>query len=162
MKDGELSIMQILKLLHVDLVFPNLAVVDQDDLFSKMCTVLNEQGFVKGSFLKGIRNREQIYPTGLEMGDYGCALPHTDVEHVINPATVIATLTNPVEFGVMGDPDKKVDVNVVFMLALNRKEDQVVMLQELAALIQNTDVIAKMRKAASGNEILNIIKNFSE
>lgn len=162
MKDGELSIMQILKLLHVDLVFSNLAVVDQDDLFSKMCTVLNEQGFVKGSFLKGIRNREQIYPTGLEMGDYGCALPHTDMEHVINPATVIATLTNPVEFGVMGDPDKKVDVNVVFMLALNRKEDQVVMLQELAALIQNTDVIAKMRKAASGNEILNIIKNFSE
>ncbi|WP_427112284.1 PTS sugar transporter subunit IIA [Megasphaera sueciensis] len=159
MKDGELSIMQILKLLHADLVFPNLEVADQNDLFCKMCTVLHEKGFVKESFLKGISDREKNYPTGLEMENYGCALPHTDVEHVINPVVAVATLTNPIEFNIMGDSDNQVKVSMVFMLALNKKEDQVVMLKELAALIQNTDVIDKMRRATSSNEILSIINH---
>ncbi|MCI1822271.1 MAG: PTS sugar transporter subunit IIA [Megasphaera sp.] len=159
MKDGELSIMQILKLLHADLIFPNLETVDRDDLFNKMCTILNEKGFVKASFLKGISNREKIYPTGLEMGNYGCALPHTDVEHVINPAIAIATLKRPVKFNVMGDSSNEVEVNIIFMLALHKKEDQVVILKELATLIQNVDVITAIREATSGNEILEIIKN---
>lgn len=154
--------MQILKFLYIDLVFPNFEAADQEQLFNKMCEVLHEQGFVKESFLEGISNREKIYPTGLEMGYYGCAIPHTDIEHVIKPAIAVATLKKPIEFSVMGDPDSKVEVNVVFMLALNRKNDQVVMLQDLGALIQNTDAIAKIRKATSREEVLNIIKNSSK
>ncbi len=153
--------MQILNFTKPDLFFLNLKVDHKFDLFQKMFEKLHERGFVKESFITGIIEREKNYPTGLQLSDYGCAVPHTDIEHVIIPTIAIATLNQPIEFHAMGDPKSKVNVNVVFMLALNKEQDQVQMLKELALMIQNQDVMKKIMVAKTNSEILEIIRNVS-
>lgn len=153
--------MQILNFMQLDLIFPNLTVDNKDDLFHKLFDALYGKKMVKESFITGIIAREKKYPTGLQLSDYGCALPHTDIEHVIHPAIAIATLKQPIAFQAMGDPDNKVNVKVVFMLALNKKQEQVLMLKELALMIQNKDEINKILQAQTSTEILMVIKNSS-
>ena len=153
--------MQILNFTKPDLFFLNLKVNNKFDLFHRMFEKLYEGGFVKESFITGIVEREKNYPTGLQLSDYGCAVPHTNIEHVIIPAIAIATLNQPIEFQAMGDPKSKVNVNVVFMLALNKAQDQVQMLKELALMIQNQAIMKKIMAAKTNSEILEIIRNVS-
>ena len=122
--------------------------------------------YTTGSYIYGIIAAIAIELFLLWIGDVTAPqfqkffkLPGITIPHVINPVVAVATLTNPIKFNIMGDSDNQVKVSMVFMLALNKKEDQVVMLKELAALIQNTDVIDKMRRATSSNEILSIINH---
>lgn len=153
------AIMHILNFIKPNLFFLNLKTTDKFALFQKMYEKLYEGGFVKESFLNGVIEREKKYPTGLQLNGYGCAVPHTDIAHVITPAIAVATLHQPLEFQVMGDADSKVKVNAVFMLALNKEQDQVKMLSELALMLQNQDVMNKIMAAESSREVFQVIKD---
>ncbi|MDA4633637.1 PTS sugar transporter subunit IIA, partial [Escherichia coli] len=66
--------------------------------------------------------REAALPTGLPLGlDNNVAIPHTDPEHVLKPGLAMATLCRPVAFCNMEDPEEKLQVSVVFLMALNDK-----------------------------------------
>lgn len=152
--------MEILNLIRKDLVFPKLEVKNKNDLFKVLYEQLNKKGFVKESFLDGVLEREKKYPTGLQLKSFGCALPHTDHEHVIEPAISVAVLENPVIFSSMENPQNEVSVNVVFMLALNKSEHQIAALRQLAMLIQNDSFFGEISKGNNPEEILDIIKNY--
>ncbi len=153
--------MEILKFTKPELFFLDLKVKDKFDLFQRMFEKLREGGFVKESFITGIIEREKNYPTGLQLSGYGCAIPHTDIEHVIRPTIAIATLNQEIEFQSMGDPKSKVNVNVVFMLALSQKQDQLEMLKELALMMQNQVIMKKIMVTKTSGEFIEIIKNVS-
>lgn len=151
--------MHILNFVKPNLFFLNSKTTDKFELFHRMYEKLHEGGFVKESFLNGVIEREKKYPTGLQLSGYGCAVPHTDIEHVITPAIAVATLDQPLEFHAMGDAKSKVKVNTVFMLALNKEQDQVKMLSELALMMQNQDIMKKIMAASSSAEICKVIKS---
>ncbi|XJZ28245.1 PTS sugar transporter subunit IIA [Bacillota bacterium Lsc_1132] len=152
--------MEILDLIQPDLIFTQLEVKSKNELFKVLSGQLIKKGYVKESFLSGLLDREKTYPTGLELKNFGCALPHTDKEHVIKPVITVALLKNPVVFKNMENPKNEVNVNLVFMLALNNSEHQIEALRQLAALIQNDSFYEKVSKIKSGDEILTIIKGF--
>ena len=81
-------------------------------------------------------------------GQFNAAIPHTDIEHVITPALALATLARPVEFRNMIDPDEAVPVQLVILMAMEEAKSQVEMLQEIAGVLQDPDLIAKLVAAA--------------
>ncbi len=105
-------------------------------------------GYVRGSFVEAALAREKTIPTGLPLGgNYNAAIPHTDIEHVIKPGIGMATLLEPVVFHNMVSPEETVDVRLVFILALEQPKSQIEMLQEIAAVLQNSQLVNDLMNA---------------
>jgi len=145
--------------LNKDLIINNLEAETSDDIFYALSEMLLKSNFVKDSFYDGLVKRESIFPTGLTLGKYNVAIPHTDAIHVIKPAIAIATLKHPVTFNNM-DGDGQVDVNVVFVMVLKEPHSQIMMLQQLMLLIQNEDVLKSMHEAKDSDELYEIVSKF--
>jgi PTS system galactitol-specific IIA component len=153
------ELMKMLDLLNKELIVTKLEVETKEELFEKLYKKLYDSGFVKESYLDGIKKREEKFPTGLQLNKYGAAIPHTDPKHVITPAIVVATLAKPLSFKNMENSSKNVDVNVVFMMALKDPHSQIDMLKQLASLLQNDSILEKILNAETSDEIMEIIKN---
>jgi PTS system galactitol-specific IIA component len=145
--------MEITHLIHNDLMFPRMAVQTQGQLLNELAAQLKAHGYVKEGYRKGVIEREKRYPTGIQLKNLGCALPHTDIEHVIKPAIAVATLKHPVVFKRMENAHEEVPVRIVVMLAVSKPSDQVEALQQLAMLLQNDEFINKMLQATGKEEI---------
>ena len=145
--------------LNKDLIINNLEAKTTDDIFYALSEMLLKANYVKDSFYDGLVKRESKFPTGLTLGKYNVAIPHTDAIHVIKPAIAIATLKHPVTFNNM-DGDGQVDVNVVFAMVLNEPHSQIMMLQQLMLLIQNEDVLKSLNEAKDSEELYDIVSKF--
>lgn len=100
---------------------------------------LVDNGLVKESFIPAIIKREGEFPTGLPTAGVSVAIPHTDVEHVNKKTISVAVLKNPVEFGIMGDNSSTTGVQLIFMLAMDKADSQLSLLQRLMQVFQNED-----------------------
>jgi galactitol PTS system EIIA component len=116
---------------------------------------LHEAGFVHESFAKAALEREAKMPTGLPLGgNYNAAIPHTDIEHVIKPGLALATLKTPVPFQNMIEPESSVPVQLVILMALEQAKTQVEMLQEIAGVLQDAEIIKKIMEARTIPQVL--------
>ena len=102
---------------------------------------------------KAILEREAVYPTGIQACT-GIAIPHTDSEYTKNAAVVVAILDKPSKFKTMGGSGE-VDVEIVFMLLVDKPENQVKVLGTLVDLIQNENDINKLK--SKGDEALKLL-----
>lgn len=153
--------MKIIDLLKKEIIFTKLNIERKEDLFLELCDNLNKKGYVKDSFYEGVIKREEVFPTGLALGEYNVAIPHTEAEHVVKPCISVATLGSPVKFKNMEDDTKDVNVDIVFMLALNEAHSQLEMLQQLMQLIQSKSILKEILEAENGEEIIKIIEGIS-
>lgn len=119
---------------------------------------LEALGYVKPSYADAVVNREATMPTGLPLGQaINVAIPHTDPEHVIRPGVALGVLSAPVVFANMEEPDEAVPVGVVFLLAINDKDKQIDMLQEIMQAIQDPATLGRLAAAASPDEIRSLL-----
>lgn len=133
-----------------------------EDVVTALGNSLEEAGFVKDTFVQAALTREQSMPTGLPlMGEANAAIPHTDIEHVLKPGVALATLNDSVTFQNMANPEEPVDVKIVFLLALDQPKAQIEMLQEIAGVLQNPDLISKLVNADTADEIVNLLQSES-
>lgn len=146
----EVYVDQNLILLHV-------AESAKEAVLNQLSHTLFMQGFVKESFKEAVLLREKEYPTGLPFQDFGVAIPHTDVVHVINPAIACAILSEPVKFELMGSPEDEVSVNIVFMLAVKDPKGQVNVLENLMTMCQNSEAIRRVKNASSKKEVMDVL-----
>lgn len=154
--------MKISEFFNKELIVTNMDAKCKEDVFDVLYKKLYENGFVKESYLEAIKKREKNFPTGLQLNRYNVAIPHTDPEHVVKPAIAVATLKNPVIFKNMANPLEDIEVNIIFMIALNESHSQVEMLQQLTSLLQDDGVISKVIRSKGGDEIVELIKANSE
>lgn len=145
--------------LDKDLIINNLKAKTTEDIFQALSEMLLKSNYVKDSFYNGLVERENKFPTGLTLGKYNVAIPHTDAIHVIKPAIAIASLKHPVVFNNM-DGDGQVEVNIVFCMVLKEPHSQIMMLQQLMLLIQNEDVLKSMNEAKNSDELYDIVSKF--
>ena len=121
---------------------------------------LQKLGYVRPSFADAVLAREASMPTGLPMGrDSNVAVPHTDPEHVLKPGIALATLARPVAFANMEDSDEAVPVGLVFMLALNDKDRQIDMLQQIMQAIQDGPFSERLLAADTPDELLALLEH---
>jgi len=120
---------------------------------------LYEAGFVKESFVQAAIDRESTLPTGLPLGGkVNAAIPHTEIEHVLKPALGMATLKNEVEFRNMVSPTESVPVRLVFLLALEQPKAQIEMLQEVAGVLQNADLVERLVSLDDYSELIKTLE----
>lgn len=131
----------------------------QEELFEIMSNRLYEEGFVKETYYEGICNREIEYPTGIMFENTGFAIPHTDSKHVNKSQICFASLKNPIEFSDMTNKENKVQVELVFMLAMSQPHEQVETLQNLMGLFQDLDAVEELKKCTTIEEFSRILSN---
>ena len=140
-----------------ELILTNLDVQDACDVFDIMGGKLVSLGYCKDSYVDALKIREVQFPTGINLGDYGVAIPHTEAHHVNDEAIAIGTLTKPVRFVEMGTDDDYVDTQLIFMLAVDEK-GHIDLLQAIIDIIQDAVVVDKIIQSQSAKEIIEIIK----
>lgn len=141
-----------------DLVLIDVEASTDLEAIEKVAKYLQEKGLVKESYINAIMEREKVFPTGLPTEGYGVAVPHTDIEHVIEQAICIASLKHPVAFKVMGSIDEEVEVKVLFMLALKEPHSQLEMLQAVIGIVQKPEILEKICTVKDTQEIFDLVQ----
>lgn len=132
--------------------------MNQEELLKKMSSVLFGENFVKESYQEAVIKREKEFPTGLPTGGIHIAIPHTDCEHVEKEGFLVGVLEKPVKFEIMATNGEFVDVELVFMLAIKKPENQVFMLQKLITLCQDEEKLKLLKSGKKIDEIKKILE----
>jgi len=121
--------------------------VDQSDLLHQLGDVLVRTGSVTPAYIEAVCERERTFPTGLLTGDVNVAIPHADPQHVTKPAVALGVVKESVPFGNMADPEMKIPVQVVFLLAPDKSERQLALLEQVMNLIQDQEQMKAIMEA---------------
>lgn len=132
--------------------------ISREEAVRLVATPLLAAGLVKQSYPQAILEREKSFPTGLPTVGVGVAIPHTDIEHVNEPAIAVGILRHPVHFQNMAEPDESIPVHLLFMLALNEPHAQIEMLQQLMGLVQDADLLQRLKEADSPDQAWGILE----
>ncbi|MGX7204553.1 PTS sugar transporter subunit IIA [Enterococcus pingfangensis] len=141
------------------LVFAQENFSSSDELFEQVNQKASDLGWVREDFLERIKKREETFPTGIQLMNFGAAIPHTDAECVLEEFVAVVTLQDPVAFKSMEDNSKQVEAQIVFVLGLNQPHAQLEMLQSLMGLLQNEAVLSELLLATTATELISTIKN---
>jgi len=131
-----------------------------EDAITQVGALLLGGGYVKETYIPAVAARESEYPTGLQLKNIGVAMPHTSGIHVITPAVCVAKLSKPVEFGHMGDPDTKVQAELLFLMAIKNPDEQLETLQKVMGVFTNDEAIKKISNAANKMELYEAAKAY--
>ncbi|KRN62131.1 PTS system iia component [Pediococcus inopinatus] len=113
------------------------------DVFKTVADDLYKKGHVTADFLKNLNEREDKYPTGIDLSvvspEYpNVAIPHTEAEFVKERKVIPIKLKNPIAFNNMIDPSQKLEVNFLFMILNDDPEGQSNVLAQIMDFISKT------------------------
>ncbi|MGQ0600473.1 MAG: HPr family phosphocarrier protein [Anaerolineales bacterium] len=114
-------------------------------------------GYVKPSWADAVLAREKVYATGLPT-EVPVGLPHTDVEYCLQPAIAVATLVQPVTWGMMGDPTQTVSVQSVFALSVVQPQEQVKTLTNLIDFCQKPENLRDLHAVPSRERAAELLR----
>ena len=140
--------------LHPEAIVLQMDASSSEDVIRILGGKLRGLGFVKEDFVEATLERESNMPTGLPLGgDINAAIPHVDIEYVNKSALGLATLREPVVFYNMVENDVEVPCQLVIMLALDAPKSQVEMLQEVAGILQQPEIIETIMSALTPEDV---------
>lgn len=144
--------------LDPELILLDVEATTYEDVMKTVGSALIQEGYTKESYIDALIEREKNYPTGLNVSGFGVAIPHADAKHVNKAGIAVATLKNPVTFDEMGGMDgDKIDVKLVFMLAVVDPNHHIDELGRIIEIIQDQEVLARLMNAADKQTIIDII-----
>lgn len=112
---------------------------------------------VKSSYPDAVVAREKIYPTGLEAKLVNAAVPHCSNDYTLSDAIAVAVLAHPVEFALMGLPEKPLPVQVLVMLAVVDPAKQVPTLVDVMELLDDEKTMSAIVSAKTPQEVISAI-----
>lgn len=150
---------QALQLFDKKLILLNVKANKSEELLRFLAKELYQLGYVKDTFSDALIAREQLYPTGLPTAEIGVAIPHADAEHVIKPVIAVANLAKPVLFKEIGNGQRDVAVQMVFMMAIEGPKKHLDLLQKFMSIFSNAQVLKDLKAANTVDDILGILLN---
>lgn len=145
---------------YEDLVVTGVDAKDAEDAILQVGQYLLKAGFVKDTYIDAVAKRETEFPTGLQLKEMGVAMPHTAGVHVNTPAVCVAKLAHPVTFGHMGDPDTKVQAELLFMMAIKDPNAQLETLQKVMGVITNPAAVAEFKAAGDKAALYKVAQTY--
>jgi len=131
---------------------------DKVQVLQQLAEILIEKGYADRELSTAIIERERKFPTGLELKEgVNVAIPHADAKYVKKPAIVVAKLAKPVKFQHMVDK-KEIDVDTIFLLALNDPHSQIQTLQKLASSFEDEKILSRIKFAKNSEELAGFLK----
>ncbi len=143
-------------------IFLNLKAEKKERVLQILGEAMIEEGYAEAGYVEALIEREQEFPTGVDIRGVGIAIPHTDADYVKKAGMALAVLENPVSFYRMGREEELVEVQLVFMLAIENPEAHLSYLKQILAVIRDTDVLKKLTEAKDKSEVIEIIKQKEE
>lgn len=140
-------------MIQKDLIFANVNAATKEEIITLLADKLLEMGKVKDTYKDAVLMREKSYPTGLSLGKYCIAMPHTFAEHVIEPTIAVARLENPVTFLEMASTDSELSVSLVLMMAISNPQEQLVLLRKILQLFSDEEVIDTLMQGKTEEEM---------
>ncbi|MCH4054156.1 MAG: PTS sugar transporter subunit IIA [Atopobiaceae bacterium] len=145
---------------HKELVLYGVEAEDANEAIDKVGNVLYTNGYVRETYVPAVKEREVDYPTGLQLNTYGVAMPHTAGVHVNTPAICVAKLAKPVIFGHMGEPERKVEARILFMMAIKDPNKQLEMLQSMMGVFTNDEAMLEFDAAKNEQELYEVAAKY--
>lgn len=144
--------------LEEPLIFADLEADGRREVLEVLGGALIKAGYAENSYIGALIKREEAFPTGLDMGGIGIAIPHTDAGYIKKDGMAIARLRQPVSFLQMGTDSEEVFVRLVFVLAVSRSARQMEQLQQILGVIQDVCVLKRLLCAKNSREIIDIFR----
>lgn len=148
--------------LKESLIFLDTEETCKKEILERMGGALIREGYAKDTYIRALLQREKDFPTGLDIQGIGVAIPHTEPCHVKKEGMALAVLKNPVTFRHMEDEKLKVDVRLIFMLAVLNPKTHLKHLQCVLNMIQDAKVLGQLLTAKGPEDIIRIIKTKEE
>lgn len=124
---------------------------------------LTENGYTDPRYADAVIERERAYPTGLPTDEVITALPHASSSYVKKTGVCVVRLQSPVDFGNMGDPDEKLPVELVFLLANASGADaHLDDLQELMECFSREGLLRDLKNAADAEQLRQIFASWKQ
>lgn len=139
--------------MDLDLIALDVEAQNSESIIRELGQRMLAKNYVKDSYITAVLNRESKLPTGLDLGDFCVAIPHTDSEHVNKSSFAVGILKQPVTFHSMSDPTKNLNIGLVFLLAVKDAKAQVGLLGSLMKVFQNVELMKQIKSAKSKDEI---------
>lgn len=148
--------------LKPELIWTNSDASTHLEVFELIAAKAHKELFVEDNFLEKIKEREETFPTGLELEGYAVAIPHTDPECVKEQFIAVLTSKEGIPFKRMDDASKEVKANIIFMLGLNEPHSQLEVLQQLMGVLQNKETVEKLLSFDNESDILKYLKGVTK
>ena len=126
---------------------------DKDDVLHKMAKLLFDNDYINDikEFVKDIYLREAEGVTGI---GNGIAIPHGKSASAKQPGIAIATLSHPIQWETLDNQD----VDTVFLFCVssdkNFERNHMLLLSKVAAKLADDDLLAKLRRVHSSDELV--------
>lgn len=148
--------MQDLKI-DISNVILDLEATTNIEALGQLSELMQHNGYVKASYKDAVIEREGTFATGLPTVYCSVAIPHTDTEHVLSKAIGVAVLKETVPFVIMGELEETTDVKLIFMLAMDKEDAQLSLLQKLIAIFQNDELLSFIANTKNKQSIVDAI-----
>lgn len=146
-------------LLDENLIFMNVEAADSESLLHSLADELYSRGYVKKGYGDAVIRRERVYPTGLPTNIMKVAVPHAiERDYVLEPRVLVATLKKPVAFKEMGDGERDVMVDIVFLLAVCGSNEQLTILQKIVGIFSDIDAMSDIKQAGNQTTLYQVLK----
>jgi PTS system galactitol-specific IIA component len=133
---------------------------DRDDTLLQLAAEMHNLGLVNENYGEAVIQRENEFPTGLPTLPFGTALPHSEKDFAVSSSVAVAKLNKPAIFRNMGAPEEELDVDIVFLLAVCKGEEQVPMIKTIMNIVQDGALLGKIYNAKTGKQIEEELKEY--
>ena len=154
--------MEFINFINEKVINTNMECSTKEEFFQQVHDKVFALGYVTEDFYKKILEREGIFPTALNLGEYGVAIPHTDAEYIKEEFISICTFKDSIELSSMEDQNEKVSVKLAFVLGLNQPHNQLKVLTELMSIIQNKELVEALINSSNAEDVLGIVKSLEQ
>ena len=144
------------------LIFLNRTESSREELLKMAGEAFVHSGAAKSGYPQALLCREKDFPTGLDAGVFGIAIPHTESCWVERNTLGILVLRDPVEFIKMGTEKETIPVKLIFILAVKPGSDHIKRLKRIMAILQDQGLLKRISEAENKKEIMEMIRRKEE
>ena len=137
-----------------ELILLNLDISNRNDLFRQLSEIFQERGYINEVFYDFIVEREENYPTGLDLGTHTVAIPHGNPEYIKQSFISVVTLQQPIKMKKMEDAEEEIDVALFFVLGLNDGTQHLQILKQVIGVIQQETFVNRIKAAKTSEEVM--------
>jgi PTS system galactitol-specific IIA component len=135
----------------------DIEVNNEQQLFDLVGTGVIESKFANSGYISGLKERELVYPTGLQFAELSIALPHVDSKYILRPFIYVARNKVDIKVRQMGDGRDMKTKNFLF-LGLKDSTKQPKLLANIISSLQNSEFVNSFLSTNEETEMLKLLQ----
>lgn len=132
--------------LNKELMFIGLEAKNRNQLFDELANSFIEKKYVTQEYGEKLNEREDNFPTAIELERYSFAIPHTDPEFIKEPFISVITMKDSVKMMRMDDQDEETEVSILFVLGFKDGSEHMGTLRLLIQKLQDEEIVNKIKE----------------